>query len=104
MLFTNARLILPDRISPGALRFADGKIAGLGPLTPSPGEEVTNLGGAYLAPGFIDMHIHGALRRDTMEATPEAFDAITQHHARGGTTALSLTTVVATADEIARVL
>ncbi len=104
MLFTNARLILPDRIQPGALRIEDGKITGLGPLTPAHGEEVSNLGGAYLAPGFIDMHIHGALRRDTMEATPEAFDAITQHHARGGTTALSLTTVVATAEDIARVL
>lgn len=104
MLFTNARLILPDRIQPGAVRIADGKIAGLGPLTPSPAEEVINLGGAYLAPGFIDMHIHGALRRDTMEATPEAFDAITQHHSRGGTTSLSLTIVVATAEDIARVL
>lgn len=104
MLFQNARLILPDRIQPGALRIHDGKITGMGPLTAEPGEETRDLQGQYLAPGFIDMHIHGALRRDTMEATSEAFDAITRHHACGGTTALSLTTVVATAGDITRVL
>src|SRR5215204_4318345 len=104
MLFQNARLILPDRIQPGAARIAGGKISGLGPLTAEAGEDVRDLQGSYLAPGFIDLHIHGALRRDTMEATPDAFDAITRHQARGGTTALCLTTVVATADEITRVL
>jgi N-acetylglucosamine-6-phosphate deacetylase len=104
MLFQNARLILPVRMMTGSLRVREGRIAGVGALEPEPGEEVIDCGGDYLAPGFIDLHIHGALRRDTMEATPEAFDVITQHHARGGTTALALTTVVATAPEIQRVL
>ena len=40
--------------------------------------EAIDLGGNYLAPGFIDLHIHGALGRDTMEASPEAF----QRHLR----------------------
>lgn len=104
MLFQNARLILPDRILPGSLRIHEGKIAGLGSLIPNPGEATQDLRGAYLAPGFIDLHVHGALRRDTMEASDDAFDVIARHHAKGGTTALCLTTVVATAPEIAGVL
>jgi N-acetylglucosamine-6-phosphate deacetylase len=104
MLFQNARLVLPDRILPGALRILDGRISALGPVVATPNEEVVDLHGRYLAPGFIDLHIHGAMRRDTMEASSEAWDVITQHHARGGTTSLALTTVVATSEDIVRVL
>ncbi len=107
MLLTNARLIHPDRIVPrGHLRVLDGKIASLGNQAPEPlpGEEVLDLGGQFLAPGFIDLHIHGALHRDTMEADAEAFRTICRYHARGGTTSLALTTITATTEEISRVL
>jgi N-acetylglucosamine-6-phosphate deacetylase len=63
-----------------------------------------DLAGNYLAPGFIDLHIHGALGRDTMEATPESFRAICDYHATGGTTSLLLTTVTAPISEIVSVL
>jgi len=106
LLFKNARLVFPDRIEPrGDLRVAEGRIAAVGPaLMPEPGDMVQELGGRYLAPGFIDMHLHGALGRDAMEATPEAFETICRYHASGGTTALALTTVVAPTEEIVRVL
>lgn len=104
MLFQNARLILPDRILPGSLRIKDGKIAGIGRVLPELGETIVDLGGLYLSAGFIDIHIHGAMRRDTMEASADAYDAITAHHAKGGTTSLTLTTVVATAEDLHRVL
>lgn len=63
-----------------------------------------DLSGKFLSPGFIDMHIHGGLRRDCMEATPAAFKAICEFHASGGTTGLALTTVTAPKDEITAVL
>jgi N-acetylglucosamine-6-phosphate deacetylase len=106
MLFKNARLILPAGIqSEASLRVKDGRIAVMGQrLSPESGEAVMDLGGKFLSPGFIDMHIHGAMRRDSMEATPEAFAAICQFHATGGTTALALTTVTATSSSILAVL
>ena len=106
LLFKNARLVLPDRIEPrGDLRVADGRIAALAPsLMPEPGDMVQELGGRTLAPGFIDLHVHGALGRDAMEADAEAFEAICQYHARGGTTALALTTITAPTPEIVAVL
>ena len=73
-------------------------------IKPAGSEEVIDLDGAYLAPGFIDLHIHGALGRDTMEASDDAFEAICQYHAKGGTTALALTTITATSEEISKVL
>lgn len=106
MILANARLVLPDRLVRGHLRVLDGKIAALAPqaLEPMAGEPVVDLAGQFLAPGFIDLHIHGALRRDSMEADAEAFDTICRHHVRGGTTALALTTVTATSASIERVL
>ena len=101
--FTNAQLILPDSIQRGSLTVRAGRIASLSRSAGlRPGS--LDLRGGYLAPGFIDLHIHGAVGRDTMEASAEAFRAITEFHLRGGTTSLTLTTVTATEEEILRVL
>lgn len=51
--------------------------------------------GLTLVPGFIDIHIHGAAGHDVMEASDEAFAAITSKVAAWGTTALVATTVSA---------
>lgn len=95
--FTNARLCLPDGTTPrGELRIYEGRIADLAAdLAPVAGEQVLDAAGAFLAPGFVDLHVHGALGRDAMEATPEAFETICRYHATGGTTTLALTTVCA---------
>ena len=102
MIFSNARLIFPDGIRDGLeLVVEQGKITEVRERSAAAG---IDLGGNYLAPGFIDLHIHGALGRDTMEASAEAFRAICDYHATGGTTSLSLTTVTAPISEIAEVL
>jgi N-acetylglucosamine-6-phosphate deacetylase len=103
MILANARLILPDGIRDGLdVVVEEGKIVEI--RKESANSEAINLRGNYLAPGFIDLHLHGALGRDTMEATPEAFRAICDYHATGGTTSLLLTTVTAPVNEIVKVL
>jgi N-acetylglucosamine-6-phosphate deacetylase len=103
MIFANTRLILPDGVHDGLeLVVADGKISEI--REQSSASAAIDLGGNYLAPGFIDLHIHGALGRDTMEASAEAFRAICDYHATGGTTSLLLTTVTAPISEIVEVL
>ncbi|MBA3652177.1 MAG: amidohydrolase family protein, partial [Chthoniobacterales bacterium] len=105
MILTNGRLIFPDRIADGlSLRTERGQILEIGALTPGEGEEVVDLAGNFVAPGFIDLHVHGAVGRDTMEGTAEAFRAICDYHAGGGTTSLLLTTVTAPMEEIVRAL
>ncbi|MDQ3199603.1 MAG: N-acetylglucosamine-6-phosphate deacetylase [Verrucomicrobiota bacterium] len=105
MIFTNGRFIFPDRIEDGrTLRVTNGIIAAVGSEPPPPEEETVDLGGNFLAPGFIDLHVHGGAGRDAMEGTLEAFRAICDFHLSGGTTSLLLTTVTAPLDEIARVV
>ena len=115
MILTNARLIFPDGIRDGLeVIVEEGKIALIRPPAPrlrrtaqqtrTAGKGVVDLGGNYLAPGFVDLHIHGALGRDTMEASSEAFRAICDYHASGGTTSLLLTTATAPIGRLVEVL
>jgi N-acetylglucosamine-6-phosphate deacetylase len=106
MIFTNARLIFPDGIRDRLEVVAEhGKIAAISERSLAQREhEIIDLNGNYLAPGFIDLHVHGALGRDTMEATAEAFRSVCDFHASGGTTSLLLTTATAPLDKIVKVL
>ncbi|PYI47097.1 MAG: hypothetical protein DMF10_07630, partial [Verrucomicrobia bacterium] len=116
MIFTNARLIFTDGIRDGLeVIVGKGKIAAIresghghsarefAGLKPE-SQDVIDLDGNYLAPGFIDLHVHGALGRDTMEAAAEAFRCICDFHGSGGTTSLLLTTATAPIDKIVEVL
>jgi N-acetylglucosamine-6-phosphate deacetylase len=51
--------------------------------------------GATLAPGFFDVHIHGAAGHDVMEATPESLASISRFLAGRGTASFLATTVTA---------
>src|SRR5213593_4514810 len=105
MIFTNTRLIFPTQIRDGLeLVVHEGKIMASREQTQARGDEVVDLAGNYLAPGFIDLHVHGALGRDTMEASAEAFRAICDFHANGGTTSLLLTTATAPLETLGGVL
>lgn len=106
MQFTNARLILPDEMFRGSLTVRNGRIAKIsheaGPKLRA--ADAVDLKGGYLAPGFIDLHIHGAMGADTMDANEKSFRTITEFHLRGGTTSITLTTVTAAEDAILKVL
>ena len=120
-LFKNARLVLPPGVAgrgrdEGFLCEQDGLIHRLELRSDHADFEkhlreeeelcdaVVDCGGAYLAPGLIDLHCHGAMGRDTMEATTEAFEDILNFHASKGTTLAVLTTVAASLEDIERVL
>ena len=103
MIFTNGRVILSDTIRDDLnVEICDGKIARL--HSRSRGLDAIDLSGNFLAPGFVDLHVHGALGRDTMEMSLESFQAICDYHCRGGTTSLLLTTVTAEIKRIISVL
>src|SRR5262245_22338680 len=106
MIFTNARLIFPDGIRDGfEVVVEEGKIAAIYERSVTHQKhEIIDLNGNYLAPGFIDLHVHGALGRDTMEGSAEAFRSICDFQASGGTTSLLLTTATAPLDEIVKIL
>jgi N-acetylglucosamine-6-phosphate deacetylase len=105
MILTNARLVFPDGVREGLEVVVEkGKIAAIREQNHARKNEIVDLRGNYLAPGFIDLHVHGALGHDTMEASAEAFQAICDYHASGGTTSLLLTTPTAPLESTTDVL
>jgi N-acetylglucosamine-6-phosphate deacetylase len=85
----------------------DGRIASISTRANGdlPGNaRVLDFPGATLAPGFFDVHIHGAKGHDVMEATPAALDAIGSFLASRGTGSFLATTVTASLDETLRSL
>lgn len=95
--FVNGRACLPGaRLERAEIRVENGRITAVAPSLPvQAGERVVDAADGFIAPGFIDLHVHGALGRDAMEASPAAFETICRYHASGGTTAVALTTVCA---------
>ncbi|HJT81438.1 MAG TPA: N-acetylglucosamine-6-phosphate deacetylase [Chthoniobacterales bacterium] len=105
MILRNARLIFPDGIREGLeVELRNGKITAIRPESALPGRDSLDLAGSYLAPGFVDLHIHGANGRDTMEASFKAFSTICEYHASGGSTSLLLTTATARMSAISAVI
>src|ERR1700737_351422 len=105
MILSNARLIFPDGIRDGLeVVVSDGRITELRQAGYVGEKDIVDLAGNYLAPGFIDLHIHGAVGRDTMEGSAKAFRAICDYHAGGGTTSLLLTTATAPIKTIVKVI
>jgi N-acetylglucosamine-6-phosphate deacetylase len=105
MIFKNGRLIFPNGVRDGLdLLVEDGLITAIRSQSPAMGEEIVDLEGNYLAPGFVDLHVHGANGRDTMEASAKAFREICDYHASGGTTSLLLTTATAPIKAIIKVI
>jgi N-acetylglucosamine-6-phosphate deacetylase len=102
--FVNGAIILADRLLPDSCVWVAGGRISL--VTPRPAValqpdevEIIDLHGGYLAPGFVDLHVHGGANADFMDATEDAFRKICQAHVRHGTTSLLPTTTVARHDQ-----
>lgn len=100
--YTNAKLVLPDEIVTGSLIEENGIIKEVLPGVML--ENAVDLQGLYLAPGFIEMHTHGAGGYDYMDGTEEAFRAASLTHFVHGTTTVLPTTLAATREEILRAI
>lgn len=57
---------------------------------------------SVIAPGFIDLHIHGGAGHDVMEPSDVALEAVSQHLAKTGVTSFLPTTVTANIDATLR--
>jgi N-acetylglucosamine-6-phosphate deacetylase len=101
---TAAALFTPtERISDAMLLIEDGTIAEVTSRASralANNVRVVDFGGATLAPGLIDIHIHGGGGRDVMERAAEALPCVEKLLASHGVTSYYPTTVSAPLDEI----
>jgi N-acetylglucosamine-6-phosphate deacetylase len=96
------RVVTPDGVlEDGWVSTEGGVITGVG-RGPAPSEGV-DLGGRWLLPGFIDVHVHGGGGYD-MTASPEEMAAAVAFHRRHGTTRTLVSLVTAPPDLLVRQL
>lgn len=102
----NGTLITPYRyIRGGTVVLEDGVIRGIHERDVDvPDAIILDAGGGYVAPGFIDIHVHGGGGYDFMDGTEDAFLKIAELHARYGTTALVPTTLTAEKEDLLQTL
>lgn len=87
----NAILVGESTLTPdGWLLVRDGRIAQLGSSTPPKIEEAryVDAQGMYLAPGFVDLHVHGGGGGDFSDASRASAHTALCTHLLGGTTTI----------------
>ncbi|HEY9528635.1 MAG TPA: N-acetylglucosamine-6-phosphate deacetylase [Anaerolineales bacterium] len=110
LLIYNALLFtphLPGR--PGWLLVRNGEICSIGfgrrPVLP-PNAEVQEVdaGGKLLLPGFIDLHVHGAMGHELMDASASGLEQMARFYASHGVTSFLATTWTASRESIRKAL
>ena len=92
------KFVLPEGVcGPGYLVVEDGRVAAF--QHDAPGCEVVDHGDAWVAPGFVDTHIHGFADHDVMDCDPEGINVACQELARQGTTSILATTLTASIEQ-----
>lgn len=103
-ILTNGKIITEGKIIQGYdIVIDDNKIVSVSPSSEISGEK-TDLGGNYIAPGFIEIHCHGGGGYEFIDATPEAFKKVCETHAAHGTRVIYPTISATDYDTMVRVL
>ncbi|WP_058271163.1 N-acetylglucosamine-6-phosphate deacetylase [Olsenella massiliensis] len=93
-----ARFFLPGApTGPGYLSVRDGQFGFFS--ADEPACEIVDCGDAWVAPGFVDTHIHGFLGHDVMDCDPAGVAAICQGLVKYGVTSWTPTTLTASVDQ-----
>jgi N-acetylglucosamine-6-phosphate deacetylase len=108
LFIRNGTVILRDRLlEDGALLCRGGLIAAVGPrrdLAPPEGAKSIDAGGGFIAPGFVDIHVHGGGGADFMDGTRQAVSIACRTHARHGTTSIFPTTTTGSPAQLTAML
>ena len=95
-VLSGARVVTPTGVvTDGEVRIADGRIASVGPapaaLSPQRApaqDERIDLAGCWLAPGFLDVHMHGGGGHDVTRSAADLAAAVRFHRSHGTTRTL----------------
>lgn len=104
MVLANLKVVTKDRlIERGYLQFENGRISAVGEGDYRGDDECVDKGGLLAFPGFIDIHIHGSMGIDFMDAKEEDYPVIADSLYKEGVTTFLATTLTSDKDSLSRV-
>lgn len=104
MVLTNLKVVTKDRlIEHGYLQLENGRITAVGEGDYRGDDECVDKGGLLAFPGFIDIHIHGSMGIDFMDAKEEDYPVIADSLYKEGVTTFLATTLTSDKDSLSRV-
>jgi N-acetylglucosamine-6-phosphate deacetylase len=97
-------IVLPERLlQQGCVVLEGEKISGIFEQKDrfqEEGVEFIDYGTGYISPGFVDLHLHGALGKDVMDSQKESLLMIAEHQANKGVTGFLGATISAPLDSV----
>lgn len=97
MLINNAKIFRNGHFELGSIEFSD-TIIGF-----EPGEGI-DAKGAYIVPGFIDVHTHGAAGLDASDCSADEVPALSQYYCSHGVTSFCFTTMTIPEEQLVSVM
>ncbi len=97
----NGKYVLPNTILENVVLAYDHKICGFTTVEEIAAEaEVIDANGGFVAPGLVDIHIHGYLGEDTSDGKPEGIFKMANGILKNGVTSWCPTTMTVSKEEI----
>jgi N-acetylglucosamine-6-phosphate deacetylase len=103
MVIKGGNVVTPDVVLTGhSLVIEDGRVVSLesDPQARYAGALHIDATGRWVVPGLIDIHVHGAVGHEVMDATPKALEGMSRFFVRHGVTAYLPTTIAASTQAI----
>ncbi len=104
-VYKNCKVIFPQKIRDCIVLTNEGKIVDIiDRYEEKESDIVTDCGGLYLSPGFIDAHVHGGGNKSAMSEDPRDIVKMAEAHLKYGTTSIVPTTLAAPIDQLKKVV
>ncbi|RLL67466.1 N-acetylglucosamine-6-phosphate deacetylase [Streptomyces sp. Z26] len=111
-VLTGARVVLPSGVAEDARVAVEGRTLavpdlpgaydGADPYGATAGDDMYELAGHWIVPGFVDMHVHGGGGASFSAGTAEEALEVVDAHRRHGSTTMVASTVTGDLDDLAR--
>ncbi len=105
IFYKNAKVVFPDKIRDCVIATDNEKIVDICEhFEKGQYDTVVDCKGLYLAPGFIDIHVHGGGNKSAMSENPDDIIEMAEAHLKYGTTSTAPTTLAAPIEQLKKVV